>query len=126
MNLNKVILSKDASDCLKQLSGRTGLTPNILSRIGFCLSVSEPGIPDPSQYPEEDREFNRYTLLGEWDSLFIALLMQRLLLDAIPIEDADSQFRAHLHRGVIALSRIAKSPIDILRVSGRLHPDHTS
>lgn len=119
MKLNKIILSKGASDCLKQMQGRTGLTPNILSRIGFCLSISEPGIPDPATYPEEDREFNRYTLLGEWDGLYVALLKQRLLQDGISLDDAEPQFRAHLHRGVIALSRIAKSPADLLRLSGR-------
>ncbi len=121
MKSNKIVLSKNASDCLKQLQGRTGLTPNILSRIGFCLSVSEPGVPDPSLYPEEDREFNRYTLLGEWDGLYVALLKQRLSEDGLSVEDAEVQFRAHLHRGVISLSRIAKTAIDLLRISGRVH-----
>lgn len=120
MKLNKIILSKTASDCLKQTQGRTGLTPNILSRIGFCLSIAEPGIPNPELYPEEDREFNRYTLLGEWDSLYIALLKQRLLQDGLPAAESESQFRAHLHRGVITLSRLAKSPVDLLRLSSRM------
>lgn len=119
MKLNKIVLSTEASDCLKQLKGRTGLTPNILSRFGYCLSLEEPAIPDPSLYPEEDREFNRYTLLGEWDELYVALLRQRMCKDGIPEDHIDGQFRAHLHRGVIALSRLVKSLADVARLSAR-------
>lgn len=64
------------------LAGRTGLTPNLLCRIGFCLSLADPAIPDPAMFPEEDREFNRYKLLGEYDPLF-ALLRQRCHKDGI-------------------------------------------
>jgi len=119
MKLNKIVLSTEASDRLKQLKAKTGLTPNILSRIGLCLSLSEPGIPDIELYPEEDREFNRYTLLGEWDDLYIALLRQRLIQDVLPLEQLEDQFRAHLHRGVIALAKLTKSLADLVRLSQR-------
>lgn len=119
MKLNKIILSKDASEQLKQLKARTGLTPNVLSRIGLCLSLSEPAIPDANLYPEHDREFNRYTLLGEWDDMYVALLHQRLLQDQLPDEDIEPQFRAHLHRGIAALSKLTKSINDIVRLALR-------
>ncbi len=119
MRLTKIILSSEASERLKQLKAKTGLTPNILSRIGFCLSLSEPSIPDPKLYPEEDREFNRYTLLGEWDDLYVALLRQRMLQDALSPNQAEKQFRAHLHRGILSLGRIAKSLADVLQISTR-------
>lgn len=122
MKLNKIILSAGASECLKQLKAKTGLTPNILTRIGLCLSLSEPSIPDPDLYPEEDREFNRYTLLGEWDVLYVALLKQRLLHDGLPTEEAERQFRAHLHRGVESLAKLAKTLPDLLRLSARATP----
>jgi DNA sulfur modification protein DndE len=119
MRLNKIILSKDASEQLKQLKARTGLTPNILSRIGLCLSLTEPAIPDASLYPEHDREFNRYTLLGEWDGMYVALLRQRLLQDELPADEMECQFRAHLHRGIASLSKLAKSVNDIIRLCAR-------
>jgi len=122
MKLTKIVLSSEASERLKQLKARTGLTPNILSRIGLCLSLSEPGVPNPDLYPEEDREFNRYTLLGEWDDLYVALLRQRLLQDGLPAEEAERQFRAHLHRGVEALAKLAKTLPDVLRLSTRANP----
>lgn len=119
MQINKVKLTKDASERLKQLKARTGLTPNILSRLGFCLSLNEPAIPNPDQYPEEDREFNRYTLLGEWDDMYVALLRQRLVQDSLPPEDLENQFRAHLNRGVMTLNGLVKSVADIAAISQR-------
>lgn len=119
MQLNKIRVSNDASERLKQLKGRTGLTPNILSRLGFCLSLNEAGVPNPDRYPEEDREFNRYTLLGEWDDLYIALLKQRMIQDGLPTDQIEDQFRAHLNRGIIALSKLVKSVPDIARLASR-------
>ena len=119
MQINKIKLTKDSSERLKQLKARTGLTPNILSRLGLCLSLNEPAIPDPEQYPEEDREFNRYTLLGEWDDLYVALLRQRLAKDNLPAEELENQFRAHLNRGVMSLSGLVRRIADIAAISQR-------
>lgn len=86
------------------LKGRTGLTPNILCRIGLCLSLSDPSIPDPQSYDETGQEFNRYTLTGEMDIFFIALIKERLIHDGLdPDKDLILQFKAHLNRGAISL-----------------------
>lgn len=106
LQLKRLKFSKEADTWLKVLKSRTGITPNLLCRLGFCLSLQEPGIPRPELYPEDsDREINRSTLLGEHDTVFTALLRERLaedgLLDEVSLED---QFRAHMHRGVILLA----------------------
>lgn len=119
MRLNKLKLCKDASDRLKHLKAKTGLAPNILSRIGLCLSLSDPAIPNPATYPENDREFNRYTLLGEWDDLFVALLRERLAKDGFAVEQLEEQFRAHVNRGVIALFGLVKGPSDLVELAIR-------
>jgi DNA sulfur modification protein DndE len=117
MQLNKIKLTKESSDRLKQLKIRTGLTPNILTRIGFCLSLADPTIPDPEDYPEEDREFNRYTLLGEWDAIYVALLKQRIGEEKlVNSHDEIDVLRAHLNRGVLMLSRQVKSLVDLLAI----------
>ena len=64
MNLNKIKISNDATQKLRTLKIRTGLTPNILCRLGFCLSLNEPGIPRLTNFQEDGMEFNRYTLTG--------------------------------------------------------------
>lgn len=114
MSFNRIRISKSATVRLSMLKGRTGLTPNILGRIGFCLSLGDPSIPNPANYDEEGQEFNRYTLTGEWDKFFIALLKERLLKDGLDInKDLLPQFRAHLNRGAITLFDKAKDLRDL-------------
>ncbi len=104
MSFNRLRISKSASVRLSMLKGRTGLTPNILCRIGFCLSLGDPSVPDPTSFDEDGQEFNRFTLTGEWDKFFIALLKERLLRDGLDLrKDMMSQFRAHMNRGAITL-----------------------
>ena len=110
MNLNKIKISNDATQKLRMLKIRTGLTPNILCRLGFCLSLNEPGILDTSLYQEDGMEFNRYTLTGQYDTLYISLLKERCIQDGITIEkDITEQFIAHLNRGVLLIYNRIKS-----------------
>ena len=117
MKLTKLRLTKEASNRLRFLAGKTGLTPNLLCRIGFCLSLSESPIPNPAAYPEEDREFNRYTLLGEYDPLFVALLKERIRQDGLGIDRLPEHFRAHVNRGITLLQQRARSLTDIAELA---------
>jgi DNA sulfur modification protein DndE len=69
------------------------------------LSLEEPKAPNPDEFPEEEREFNRYTLLGEYDEVFVALLRQRLHQDELPMEHLEDHFRAHMNRGILLLQQ---------------------
>jgi DNA sulfur modification protein DndE len=113
MRFTKIRLTKDASNRLRFLAGKTGLTPNLLCRMGFCLSLEEPKVPNPNEFEEEEREFNRYTLLGEYDALYIALLQQRLHQDGIGTDDLEGYFRAHLNRGISLLQQRVRSVADL-------------
>lgn len=104
MSFSRIRISKEASIRLSMLKAKTGLTPNILSRIAFCLSLGEPSVPNPTNYDEDGQEFNRYTLTGEWDVFFMALLKERLINDGLDLMlDLLPQFRAHLNRGALSL-----------------------
>jgi DNA sulfur modification protein DndE len=97
-------ISEKATFRLNQLKGRTGLTPNILSRIAICYSLNDPSIPNPAEYDEKGQELNRYTLTGEWDTFFIALVKERCIHDKLdPEKDLYDQLRAHLNRGVFGI-----------------------
>src|SRR5580700_10202793 len=113
MKLTKIRLTKDASNRLRYLAGRTSLTPNLLCRMGFCLSLEEPKSPNPKEFPEEEREFNRYTLLGEYDALYIALLRQRLHQDGLTEAVLEDHFRAHMNRGITLLQQRVRSVADL-------------
>jgi len=96
------------------LKARTSLAPNIICRIGFCLSLNEPGVPDPSLFgTTQAREFNRYTLTGAWDELFFALLRERLAADGLDLSLEEEQFRAHVSRGVLLLTQRLKTIADL-------------
>jgi DNA sulfur modification protein DndE len=105
MSLNRIYVGEQVDIRLRNLKARTGLTPNLLCRLGFCLSLSEPGTPDPTLYNDgQVREFNRYTLTGPWELFLMALLRQRLVHDELDVEEhLEAQFKAHLSRGVLLL-----------------------
>ena len=125
MRFTKIRLTKDASNRLRFLAGRTGLTPNLLCRMGFCLSLEEPKVPNPNEFEEEEREFNRYTLLGEYDALYIALLQQRLHEDGLGADDLEGYFRAHLNRGISLLQQRVRSVADLANLVPQPSPGRT-
>ena len=66
------------------------------------LSLAEASEPELDVDPADGSEFNRFTLMGEWDPLIVALLEER---GAVKGLDEDNEmlikyFRAHLNRGV--------------------------
>ncbi len=99
---NRIQIGTDATNRLRMLKGKTGLTPNYLCRIGLCYSLNEPRPPNSEEYDNDGQTFNRYTLLGEHDALYMALLKERLIQEGKdPEEDLYDEFVAHLNRGVI-------------------------
>jgi DNA sulfur modification protein DndE len=115
MSLSRIYVGPQVDNRLRNLKARTGLTPNLLCRLGFCLSLEEPGVPDPKLYDDgTGREFNRYTLTGQWDLFFFALLRERLYQDGLDQEvHLEEQFKAHLCRGVTLLSQRLKTLADL-------------
>lgn len=113
----KIQLDEASTQLLKTLKLRTGLTHQYLCRIAFCLSLAEAGNVDPASYDEKGLEFNRYTLTGEWDSLFVAYLREW-----VAVNDSDSEFddgdwaRAHINRGLSILPRRVRTLADIPRL----------
>ena len=123
LSARRLRFCREADNWLRVLKSRTGITPNILCRIGFALSLDESGLPNPDMYPEDSgREINRYTLLGEYDAVYVALLRQRASDDRSAggadnesgEHGLDAQFRAHMNRGVMLLAARVKSLPDLL------------
>ena len=62
----------------------------------------------------QGQEFNRYTLTGEGDTFYIALLKIRLMNDGLnPDEGLLSHFKEHIERGVILLFNRVKGFSDL-------------
>lgn len=113
LTIRRVRFDPDADTRLRFLKSKTGITPNLLCRIGFCLSLEEPGVPDPKRYQEVGREINRYTLTGQFDEAFEALLKQRMHEDGIDLIEIDDQFAAHMNRGVTVLGSRVRGLSDL-------------
>jgi DNA sulfur modification protein DndE len=103
------------------MKAKTGITPNILARIGFCLSLEEPGIPpNPFQDEEIGREIKRVTLLGKYDLVYVSLL--RTWLWSLAGDRGKSQkefddlFIAHMNRGFELVSGRMRSLPDLQRL----------
>lgn len=120
MNFRRMRFTPDVSQRLGTLKARTGITPNILCRIGFCMSVDTPSKPDPSEFDElGDREIDRPVLLGSHDELFVAMIRERCHQDGIDASDDDAvyeHFRAHMHRGVHLVYKRVKSLPDMIHL----------
>lgn len=119
MKLNRLRISEQVSRQLSVLKARTGLTPNILCRIGFCLSLDDPTPPElEPQSGDTEKEINRHTLTGQWDPLFVALIKERCHRDGLPPDDENlaDHFRAHVNRGVLLLYKRIRSLNDLAQL----------
>src|SRR5690242_8228272 len=75
VQLQRIPFNVTIDNRMRTLKAKTGITPNVLARLGFCLSLEAPGLPDdPFEKEETAREINRNTLLGVFETTFNALL----------------------------------------------------
>ena len=119
MAFNRIYVGEEVDQRLRLLKTRTGLTPNLLCRLGFCLSLTEPIVPDPELYAEgQAREFNRYTLTGQWDMFFFAMLKERRFTQDGSDSEAEleANFKAHLSRGIDMLYQRLESLEDLANI----------
>ncbi|MDD5703537.1 MAG: DNA sulfur modification protein DndE [Dehalococcoidales bacterium] len=109
---NRVHISKRATDHLKQIKSKTGVTPNILCRMALILSLDEGHKANPDSTDLNGSEFNLPTLLGDAGSLYEALIRQ-FHGDLSP-KEAQLVLAAHIDNGVDKLKRV-KSVSDLLQ-----------
>ena len=91
--------SKETGEILKSLQNATGLTWNVLSRIGVSLSLNNPSPPPP--VPDTGGvEIHRNTMTGEYDYVFKALIRQHAGYHVPEEEYFPDLFNRHIERGV--------------------------
>jgi len=104
LQFSRIHTSQRCRGILSNLKIKTGLTPNILSRFGICLSLKDPSVPNPEEFDELGTEFLPLVLFGEHEKLFLALMIDRLHRDGLdPEKYLNKMLRAHLNRGVYSL-----------------------
>jgi len=86
------------------MKARTGLTPNLLARFALCLSLKEKSAPIITQYDKEGNDIEPAILFGEYESLYLGLMRNRLNKDGLDESELNDMTRCHINRGVTALS----------------------
>lgn len=109
---NRFRISKRATDTLKLIKGRTGLTPNILCRIALALSLRDGARDGEVKVDLEGSEFNTPTLFGDHHLVYECLIRQ--VHGALGAKDIQSVVAAHIDAGVDQLKRV-RTLSDILR-----------
>ena len=108
MAIDVIRVSQQCKDQLIKLKRVTGLTHwNELCRIGFCLSLSVPGVPPQKRILSDSNvEMTWKVFGGRHAELYMALLKMRLIRDNLPLDDETltEQFKLHLHRGISYLA----------------------
>jgi DNA sulfur modification protein DndE len=73
---NRLRISKQATDSLRLLKSRTGLTPNLLCRAALVISLEEGASAGERQTDLEGSELNLGTLFGDNVGVYECLIRQ--------------------------------------------------
>jgi DNA sulfur modification protein DndE len=111
----RVRISQGATDVLKALRGKTGLTPNIVCRIALILSLEDGAAGGLKQVDQSGSEFNAPTLYGEFGSLFECML--REVHGVIDAKTVSTVIASHIENGIDRL-RKSKSILELVEFSG--------
>jgi len=114
----KLKISKEMSEYLDYLSNKLGIRRNVVCRLAVGRSLGElDSVKDFKPKDSSGFEFNRYTLTGESDDVFKALIIQH---ERRKLSD-DQYFlkflRNHIERGIELLYgeyKRVNSPVDFL------------
>ena len=104
MRFGRLRMSYRSQNLLAGIKGRTGITPNISGRFAICLSLRDPSPPNPEEYDEKGSEIHPSVLFGEYEEMFMALMVMRLRKDGLDEQSyLNRMLRAHFNRGAIML-----------------------
>lgn len=105
MSFASISFSTAASDKLRSMQGRTGITPNLLVRMGFCLSLRDHTPVTLDEPIDNARTIERRVLTGIYDELLLTLLRQRSECARLNEDKLVRHFKAHMYRGVDLLAK---------------------
>jgi len=108
---NRIHISKRASDQLKLIKSKTGVTPNILCRMALAMSLEEGHKANIAITDTTGLEFNLPTLLGDASLVYESLLKQ--VYGELQPKHAELILSAHIDHGIDKLKR-AKNVLDLL------------
>jgi len=113
---SRLWLSSDSSKQLQFLSQRLNLRRNIICRLAIGRSLRDPeSVKSTSPKDNDGFEFNRYTLTGDFDNVYKAMIVQhegRRMYNKVYFS---TFLRNHIERGIYMLYKEYQrinSPVD--------------
>ena len=104
MRFGRLRMSSRSQNLLAIVKSKTGITPNVSGRFALCLSLKDPSPPNPDEYDEKGSEIHPSVLFGEYEDMYMALMVMRLRRDGLDPElYLNRMLRAHFNRGAIML-----------------------
>ena len=101
---NRFRISQRATETLKQVKARTGLTPNILCRMALVLSLRDGERGGETDVEIDGSEFNTPTLFGDYHLVYESAIRQ--VHGVLKAKDVQRVVANHIEVGVDRLKRI--------------------
>ena len=101
---NRFRISSRATETLKQIKGRTGVTPNIVCRMALVLSLRDGQQGGMQKVNLDGSEFNTPTLLGDLPLAYECLIRQ--VHGPLDGREVLQIVAAHIESGVDQLKRV--------------------
>jgi len=102
---NRFRISQIATEALKQVKTKTGLTPNILCRFALALSLRDGEKGGVTDVDTDGSEFNTPTLFGEYHLVYEAAIHQ--VHGPLKPKDVQRVVANHIEVGVERLKRVS-------------------
>ena len=103
---NRFRISQRATETLKQIKGRSGVTPNILCRMALVLSLREGRQAAAQRIELDGSEFNTPTLFGDYPLVYESLIRQ--VHGPLDGKEIQRVVAAHIDAGVDQLKRVRR------------------
>ncbi|WP_421231979.1 DNA sulfur modification protein DndE [Aeromonas sp. 600276] len=109
--IDNIRLSEKAKQQLIVIKRKTGIENwNVLCRWALCLSLAEESAPPFEDIKADSSvEINWKTFSGEYDKIYINIIMMKFHNDELSPNEYDNWIKIHIHRGISYLhARILK------------------
>lgn len=114
---DSIRISSRSQSLLGMIKSRTGLSLDQAGRFAFCLSLNDASAPNPDEYDENGLEMHPARLFGEYEDVFMALLLQWMDDGGLDhSKHLGKMARGHLNRGVVALYARLNHLADLARM----------
>ena len=121
----RIKISSRSTHLFGMLRSSTGIGPEPWARMALCISLGQKGTPNPDEYNADGSEFTPEQMFGEDESLYLALMLNRLKADRLISDYLNEMTRAHVNRGAISLKQRVSDLSDVFKLASEFSVEET-